>query len=104
MGKLIFMSKNLENKLMSDFKFSIEIAKRKGFSSTAFIKMLEKHGAVKTAKSLLNTKELNKGFSRILNKKLTQHSMEAIVLRPEYKELFTEKELEVCRRRLGEIE
>lgn len=75
-----------------------------GYNATAFTQMLQEKGGVNTAKTLI-AKEmkgvLSDGFVKVayeLNRK--DLTMEDSVIKEEYQNLFTEDEVEFCKRLL----
>lgn len=71
-----------------------------GYRATRFLQMLSEKGGVKTAKELIAKEGGTEGFSKLWQFGRLDLSVEALVLKNEYKELFTEEELRLCRERL----
>ncbi len=65
---------------------------------------LDKHGGVETAKRLLAKAEIQEGLMRLALEKRLEISMEALVLKKQYRALFTEAELTESRRRLEKLD
>jgi hypothetical protein len=73
-----------------------------GYFPNRFAEMITNNGAVATAKQLVMKNESTEGFTKLcLNKKL-HLSIEAYVISPKYKELFTEEEIQKSKNRLEE--
>lgn len=76
-------------------------AKREaGYTATRFAQMLGEHGAVRTAKMLLHAKVVSEGFSALWEAKRLDLTVEYLVLRPEFRDLFDDDELAIARARL----
>ena len=52
--------------------------------------------ALKTAQKLIRKKP-SKGLKNLASRGLLEYSLEALVLKPKYKSLFTDKQREICR-------
>ena len=74
-----------------------------GYTSPRFLKMLTDNGALLTAKKLINTNGGTSGFTTLWENQRLDLSVEALVLKPKYRSLFTEEELQKCRERLAEF-
>lgn len=95
------MTNSTEHKLMSEFQFAIDILKHKGFVSSYFKQMLDKYGSIKTAKKLINSDQPKEGLEKLIKLGLEKYSMESIVLKEDFSDSFTTRELEICKKRLG---
>jgi hypothetical protein len=60
-------------------------------------------GGVKAAKSLLNTPTISEGFAELILLNRIDLSVEALVLQPEWRGLFTDVEIDIARKRLREV-
>lgn len=67
---------------------------------TRFHNMLGEHGAVETARQLICKDELQGTFIDLAQLGRLDLSVEAVVLQPKYRELFTESELQKAHDRL----
>ncbi|MCY4437453.1 MAG: hypothetical protein OXE05_09005 [Chloroflexi bacterium] len=67
---------------------------------TRFLNMLEEYGAVETARQLLSKDELQETFIALYESGRLDASVEAVVLQPKYRELFTDAELQQAQDRL----
>jgi hypothetical protein len=63
------------------------------FSSPIFIRMLNEHGALETARKLSNTAMWQNGFDRMAKLKRTDLTVEHIILQEKYKDFFTDVQL-----------
>ena len=78
-------------------------SRRLGYVPTRFLQMLDDQGALVTAHQLLASDRLHDGFTRLWELRRLDLSLEYIVLKPQFRPLFTEKELNVARRRLDDL-
>lgn len=74
-----------------------------GYTATRFLQMLSEHGGVATAKRLLGSGKHSDGLTRLWEEKRLDISMEATVLQKPWRQLFTDRELEMARKRLKEL-
>lgn len=72
-----------------------------GYKATRFLQMLGEKGGVKTAKELISKDGGTEGFLKLWQFKRLDLSIEALVQQEEFKELFTDEELRMCKDRLG---
>lgn len=70
------------------------------YQAKAFLHMVAMHGGVGAAHLLLQTPNVSAGFTTLWEANMLGHSVEALVLKPEYRPLFSDEELETARRRL----
>lgn len=98
--------KNLERQFLNEMLDTCEKAKEltPPYKPTGFKGMLNRHGGVGTAKILLAKKDyIHQGVIDLWERNALYLSMEASVIKPEYKELFTEQEISTAHRRLKEL-
>jgi hypothetical protein len=73
------------------------------YNATYFIRMVSNHGGLETAKRLLRSGDLvQSGFITLWECGCLHLSIEALVLKPEFRQLFTEEELMIAENRLRE--
>jgi hypothetical protein len=73
------------------------------YNASYFHRMLLEHGGLVTARRFLHDPDATAGFTRLWEKGRLDLSVEAYVLRSEFRPLFTEEELAAARRRLNEF-
>ncbi len=73
-----------------------------GYNATYFIQMVSELGGVGTARQLLNATTVSTGFTTLWEHHRLDLSVEAHVLRPEFRDLFSRQELQIAKRRLNE--
>lgn len=74
------------------------------YNAHYFHQMLEDHGGLETARRLLSSSNIQYGFTKLWKCGRLDLTVEAHVLKPEYKALFTEEEQMEARRRLEEYD
>lgn len=70
------------------------------YRPTIFREMLIREGGLKTAKSLISKNAETTGFTKLLECSRLDLSVEALVAKDKYKELFTDKEIKSCKDKL----
>lgn len=94
----------LENRFHEDMKNIYFTAKKElKYNASRFFQVVSREGGVKAAKQLVSKSGGTYGFEVLWENKRLDLSVEALVLRPEYRELFTNEERETCRNRLREF-
>jgi len=73
-----------------------------GYWAGYFLRAVRKDGGLETARKLLWKTGTSRGFERLKEEGRLDLSMEALMLRPEFRELFSEAELERAADRLAE--
>jgi len=97
--------KELESKFEAEMLRLYEEAKKLGYNATRFLQMFRRFGGVATAKKLLaNEDYIQEGIIKLCELGRLDLSAEALVSKPEYKDLFTETELATARKRLKELD
>lgn len=94
----------LENKFHEDMKNIYFTAKKElKYNVARFFQLVSRDGGIKAAKQLISKRGGTYGFEVLWENKRLDLSVEALVLRPEYNELFTSEERETCKNRLREF-
>ena len=71
------------------------------YNATYFLRMLENHGGLETARILINSPTVSEGYTALYMLSRLDLTMEAMIFdNPEWQPLFTAKELEIVRKRL----
>ena len=71
-----------------------------GYNATRFLQMLAELGGMETARRLLSTDEPQIGFTELWEARRLDLTVEALVLQPEWRDLFSSDQLECARSRL----
>ena len=94
---------DLEKQFDHDMRDIYITAKREcGYNATRFLQMISDMGGLAAAKQLIHKEGGSDGFTTLWMCRRLDLSVEAHVLKPEYRELFTDDELKICRDRLEE--
>lgn len=94
---------NLKKKFFNEMKnIYLKADKECGYRPTRFLQMLSENGGVATAKSLINKSGGTEGFEKLWELKRLDLSVEALVINDNYRELFTDEEVDACKARLWE--
>ncbi|PWI05261.1 hypothetical protein DIZ27_40340 [Streptomyces sp. NWU339] len=81
----------------------VERLKRQiNYNATRFMEMVGELGGAEAARQLLRGRDASDGFTTLWEHGRLEMSVEAFVLLPWYRELFTEEQLETAGRRLRE--
>jgi 5-methylcytosine-specific restriction enzyme A len=75
-----------------------------GYWASYFLRAVKRHGGVGAARRMLGTKGLSKGLTTLREKGRLDLALETLVLRPEYRTLFTDEERAIAARRLDQVE
>ena len=73
-----------------------------GYNANRFLQMISAKGGLATAKQLIMKSGGTDGFATLWEHGRLDLSVEAHVVNPKYRELFTDAERELCRNRLKE--
>jgi len=92
-----------ERRFHADMVAGAERLKREiGYNPTRFTRMVGEMGGVEAARHLLRGRDASDGFTTLWEHRRLEVSVEAFVLLPWYRGLFSEDELATAERRLGE--
>jgi len=95
---------NLERRFDRAMADVYERAKREvGYNATRYLQLLSEHGGLATARLLLTTPNVSDGFTTLWEAHRLDLTVEAHVLKPEFRGLFTAGELAVARERLDAL-
>lgn len=78
--------------------------KELNYSATRLLQLVSEKGGVLAAKQLIAVSGGTQGFSVLYENKRLDLSIEALVINPEYQELFSQEEIDICNKRLKEYE
>jgi hypothetical protein len=77
--------------------------KELGYNATRFLQLISEKGGLRAAKILISKDGGTYGFEVLWEHKRLDLSVETYVLKPDYMELFTEDERNMCKERLEEF-
>ena len=96
------VEKDFENHILEQHRISKE---ETGYKAPLFRSMVSERGALQTARDLLvGPNKISEGLTRLVLHNRLDLSLEANVIKPEWRELFTTDELGTAVRRLRELE
>ncbi len=73
------------------------------YNASIFLQMVVDNGGLNAARTLINSPTVSSGYTALWERGRLDLTVEAMILEtPKYQELFTDEELEICRRRLNE--
>jgi len=97
------MTTEAERRFHADMVTSAERLKREiGYNPTRFMQMVGELGGVEAARHLLRGRDASDGFTTLWEHGRLDVSVEAFVLLPWYRQMFSEDELATAERRLTE--
>ena len=71
-----------------------------GYDAKYFLQMLAEHGGLETARRLLHADTVSDGYTELWKRHRLDLTVEALVIRPQWKELFTDEERSIALQRL----
>jgi hypothetical protein len=74
-----------------------------GYRATYFLRMVQELGGVQAARQLANQEGSSEGFTRMWEMGRLDLSAEALMLKPEYRDLFTDQERRRARQNLDDL-
>ncbi len=93
----------LEHRFHREMVQIYERAKREtGYNATRFLQMVSSQGGRATARTLLHAPAASDGFTALWERSRLELSVEALVLRPEFADLFDDDERDLASYRLTE--
>lgn len=91
---------DLEQKLYDELIVNTKECQKLGYNPTAFLEMLSKYGTLGTARKLIHAPHVSDGYSKLFMMGRLDLTLEAVMLKPEYANLLTKEELEICASRI----
>lgn len=97
----------MEDHAALDFRSALQEAvnecRRVGYNPTGFMGMMTKSSAFEAVRTLLSKRVPSDGFTTLWEKGRLDLTVEAIVLKPEWRGYFQSSELDTARRRLADV-
>lgn len=94
---------DIEKKFNKDMiNIYLEAKRELNYTATRFMQLISEIGGLKAAKQLIAKDGGTSGFVTLWEMRRLDFSNEAHVIKPEYRELFTEEVLRICGERLEE--
>lgn len=95
------LSDQFDREMMNVYNSAL---KKCNYKAIRFLQMFLEYKGITTAKMLLSKRDVQYGFTELYLCGCLGLSMEVLVLKPEYRPLFTEEELREAKRRLVAVE
>jgi hypothetical protein len=97
----------MASKLEKDFhREMLEIYRRAKaeahYPANRFLQMVTEHGGLETARILLHAASVSEGYTALWERERLDLTVEAVILDPKWKELFSDEERKIARDRLLE--
>lgn len=87
----------LEKKLQEEVIKNCEIAEKEyGCKMTRFVQTIERFGIVRTAQEILRKRRTSDCFNKLAEAGHVELTMEAMIVKAEYAELFTDEQVNDC--------
>jgi hypothetical protein len=75
-------------------------AKAIGYNAVRFLRMVNEHGGVSTARLLLGTSSVSEGYTALWERGRLDLTVEAVILEPRWSQLFSDEQRSVAIDRL----
>ena len=72
------------------------------YNATRFLGMVTEMGGYEAARTLIHASTVSEGYTALWERRRLDLTVEAVILQPEWRDLFSELEREIARRRLAE--
>jgi hypothetical protein len=72
------------------------------YKATGFHQMLCDHGGLETAQLLLHSSHVSEGYTALWERKRLDLTVEALILNPQWHDLFSDSERDIAKKRLQE--
>ncbi len=72
------------------------------YNATRYLQMLLDHGGLKTAKILINAPHVSDGYTALWERKRLDLTVEALILKSEWNDFFTDEEIAIAKKRLSD--
>lgn len=73
-----------------------------GYNASRFLSMVTEQGGYEAARTLLHAQNVSDGYTALWERKRLDLTVEAVILKSEWRDLFSEGERDIARRRLAE--
>ena len=95
------MDKKLEFKFNSEMLNIYKLAKKEcNYNATRYLQMISEHGGLETARILLHSNKVSDGYTALWECGRLDLTVEALVIKMEWRELFTHEEINIAIKRL----
>ncbi len=73
-----------------------------GYNATRFLGMVSEMGGYETARTLIHASTVSEGYTALWERGRLDLTVEAVILQPQWRDLFSQLERDIARRRLIE--
>jgi hypothetical protein len=73
-----------------------------GYNASRFLGMVSDQGGYEAARTLLHAAKVSDGYTALWERKRLDLTVEAVILKPEWRDLFSNAERDIARNRLTE--
>ena len=80
----------------------VKAGKECNYWPTRFLQLIDSQGAIVAARYLISKTGGTEGFTKLWELKRLDLSAEVLILQPEFSDLFTDEERDICRQRLNQ--
>ena len=95
------MTNNIEHRFDIAMMGIYHLARNEArYTATRFLQMLHEHRGLETARRLLHSSTVSEGYTALWERGRLDLTVEALILQPEWNDLFTNDEREIARQRL----
>ena len=70
------------------------------YNATRYFHMLIEQGGLRAAQTLIHSTQVSEGYTALWERKRLDLTVEALILKPDWRELFTSEELDIAQQRL----
>lgn len=99
----MFMPTDLENRFHDAMLDVYQRAKAEaGYNASRFLSMVAEQGGYEAARTLLHASNVSDGYTALWQRKRLDLTVEAVILKHEWRDLFSEFERDIARQRLAE--
>lgn len=74
------------------------------YTATRFLQMLHEHRGLETARILLHSPTVSDGYTALWERRRLDLTVEALILQPQWHDLFTDSERDIARKRLKDYD
>ena len=91
----------LKDEFNSELEMIVNRCIKEVYRPTFFINMARETDYYRAAKKVVSSSRIPDGFIKLLEADRLDLSVENLVIQSKYKNIFTQKEIDTCKRRLG---
>ena len=73
-----------------------------GYNASRFLSMVNENGGLATARTLLHASQVSEGYTALWERGHLELTVEAVILQPRWRELFSASERDIARKRLAQ--